>query len=138
MATKIGRNAKVAISDDGITYVDIGKVTSASMSFASDMADETNNDSGGFKDEQPADSQAVIELSGKADVTDTGQVALSDCAFLKTKKYFRFRSHTNPGDPEFVFQGHASDFSNDTETGAVEDLSATITSSGTVTKQAQT
>jgi len=137
MATIIGRNAKVAISPDGITYTDIGKVTSASLSFASDMADETNNDSGGFKEEQPADSQATIELAGKHNAADTGQAALADRAFDKAKNYFRFRPYTNPGDPEYIFQGYVSDHSVDTETGAVIDLSATIVSSGTVTKQAQ-
>jgi len=138
MATIIGRNAKLATSTDGVTYYDIGKATSIGQSWATDMADETNNDSAGYKEEQYADSQLTFDVSGKYDSSDTGQSALMDCAFNKTKVYFRFRPTTGVGEQEWLFQGHCADFSLDSETGSVEDFSATVNSSGTVTKQAQT
>ena len=138
MATIIGRSASVAVADTiGGTYVPIGKVTSASMSFASDMADETNNDSAGFKEEQPADSQATIELAGKWDVGDAGQREIAARAVDKVLKYYRFRPKTGTGEHQYIFGAYVSDFSIDTETGAVEDLSATLVSSGTVTKSTQ-
>jgi hypothetical protein len=138
MATIIGRNASVAVSDTiGGTYVPIGKVTSASMSFASDMADETNNDSGGFKEEQPADSQATVEISGRWDVGDAGQREIAARAVSKELKYYRFRPKTGAGEHQYIFGAHVSDFSVDTETGAVEDFSATLVSTGTVTKSTQ-
>jgi len=138
MTTKIGRLAKVAISDTDSSYTDIGKITSASLSFAHDIADETNNDSGGYKEAQYADSQASLDLSFKYDSADSGQAELLTGHAAKSKKWVRFRPDETAGELEYRFQATIDDATVDTETGSVEDGSATISSTGTVTKATQT
>ena len=138
MSKMIGRLATLEISDDGITYTAIGELSSISPSWSTDMADETTNDSAGFKEEQPADSQLSLDAGGKYDPSDAGQAALAAAATGKLKKYFRFRPTTGSTEPEWTFQGHIPEFSVDTETGSVEDLSVSIQSTGTVTFGTQT
>lgn len=137
MATIVGRHAKVAISSDGISYTDIGKVTSASMSLDTDILDETNNDSGGYKESQYGDSQASLDVSFKFNSGDGGQADLFDSYDQKLPRYFRFRPEESAGEIEYSFQGRVSSISMDTETGAVEDGSFTVESTGTITKATQ-
>jgi len=138
MSKTIGRSATVEISDNGSSWTAIGEVSSAEPSFSTDMADETTNDSAGYKEEQPADSQMSLSVSGKYDSTDPGQAALMVAAFTKAKKYYRFRPKVGAPEIEWIFQGYCPDFSVPTETGSVEDFNCTINSSGAVDKQAQT
>ena len=63
MAMIVGRNAKVAISSNGSSWSDIGRVTSASLSLSDDLADATSNDSGGYKESLYADTQGTLDFS---------------------------------------------------------------------------
>lgn len=138
MATTIGRKATLDISDDGVTYVKVGKLTSIGEAFSTAMADETNNDSDGWTEEMPADSQMTVSASGKDDEADAGQAAAAAASIGKLKKFWRFRpGGTGVGLIEYKFQGHIPDFNVDTETGSVQDLSLTVNSSGVVTRTAQ-
>jgi phosphoserine phosphatase SerB len=92
MATIIGRNLKVAISTDGTTYYDLGKVTSGGISISTDMADETNNDSAGWKEEKVADklgvtrlrvNKALSEARARGLVRITFNTAFAACAELE-------------------------------------------------------
>lgn len=140
MSGTIGRVATLAISDDDVeaNYVDIGKVTSNSFDFANDLADCTNNDSGGFKEAIYADSQATVDLEANYDESNTAQSDLVDAEFSKLKKWVRFRHNTGPGLKEFRFQANFADLTIDTSTGDVETLSVSIESTGVVIKAAQT
>jgi hypothetical protein len=138
MATNIGRKATLEISDDGIAYTKLGKMTSIGKAFSTDMADETNNDSDGWKEEQPSDSQMTLDGSGKFDEADSGQTAASLASIGKLKKFWRFRpGGTAVGGVEYTFSGHIPDFNVDTETSSVEDLSVTVNSTGVVTRGIQ-
>ncbi len=138
MATTIGRNATLEISDDGAAYDPLGKMTSIGHSFSTDRADETNNDSNGFKEEQPSDSQLALDGSGKFDEADVGQTAAAVAAVGKLKKFWRFRpGGAGSGLVEWTFQGHIPDFNVDTETSSVEDLTVNVSSSGTVVRAIQ-
>lgn len=138
MSTTIGRKATLEISDDDVTYVKVGKMTSIGEALSTGMADETNNDSDGWTEEQPADSQMVVSGSGKYNEADAGQAAMLAASIGKLKKFYRFRpGGTGVGLLEYKFQGHAIDFNVDTETSSVQDLSLTVNSTGVVTSTAQ-
>jgi hypothetical protein len=138
MATIIGRNTKVAISAAGATYTEIGKITSASLSYSDDIADETNNDSGGFKEGKYADSQATLDIQCKFDSSDAGQVLLLAAKTSKTGYYFRFRPAAATGERQIIFVGLVESYDVDTSTGEVSDLAASISSTGAIATSIQT
>lgn len=137
MATIIGRNLKVAISDDDITYVDLGRVLDGSLDVADDIADETTNDSGGFKEGKYADSQATLDVTLKYDSANAGQINLINAKTAKQQKFFRFRPEETSGELEWRFKANIPSLTVDTSTGEVEEMSATMESTGTITKATQ-
>ena len=137
MATVIGRNATLEESADNITYLPVAKGTSISMTVSDDIADETNNDSGGFKEGQYADSQANIDATAKYNNADAGQNNVIAAKIAKTAHWLRFRPEgALVGGRQFVAQYLLPDVTIDTETGAVEDLSITAESTGILTVSA--
>ena len=137
MAMIVGRNAKVAISSNGSSWSDIGRVTSASLSLSDDLADATSNDSGGYKESLYADTQGTLDFSFKYEDGDTGQDALYLAKNTKATYYFRFRPQESSGENQWVFQGNIEDLSFDTETSTVGEASCTVQSTGTITKSDQ-
>ena len=137
MATIIGRDADVDVSSDDITYTPVGKVTSAALAINDDLADETNNDSGGYKQTKYADQQAVLSLGFKYDDADAGQAMLLASKSAKSTLYYRYRPKASAGTKQWKFQANISELSVNAETSAVEDGSATIESTGTVTMSTQ-
>lgn len=137
MATEIGRNTTLAISDTDSAYTDIEKILSAAPSWGNDVADETNNDSAGSKESKYSDSQLTLSCSGKYDPAATGQTELEVAAFAKTDKFFRFRRKTGSGEPEYRAKFRITSFDVDTSTSEVQEFSFTLESTGTVTRASQ-
>jgi len=138
MSKIIGRSCDVAISAAGSSYTELGEIMSASLSVSDDVADATTNDSGGFKEGMYADSQASLDVTMKYSKADAGQALLYTAKFAKTLYYFRVRPLASAAvEYEFIFQGLITDLTLDASTGDVEELSASIQSSGTITKQVQ-
>ena len=139
MSGTIGRLAKVAVSTDGSTYTDIGVVKSANKSSSTDIADDTTNDSNGYKEGVYADQQMSIDVTARYDSTDAGQTLLMDEYYtLKSKIYVRYRPYESTGAKEWKFLATIDDLSVDTSTGDVEEMSFTATSTGTITMSNQT
>jgi len=138
MATIIGRNAKVAISSDDSTYYDLGKVTSGGLSIDVDLADETNNDSAGWKESKVADKQGSVEIGGKFNSADNGQKAAMSSIINGTTIYLRFRPAEGAGETQWKGLFQLSNFGVDTETGGVEDYKVSAQSTGAVAQSAQT
>jgi len=139
MAIIIGRNSKIAVSTDDITYNDIGKITSGSMGTTIDIADATTNDSGGFKEGEYADQQASVDVTAKYDSSNTAQGQILDEFYTnRSKLYFRIRPEESAGEREWKFLATLSDVSIDMSTGEVEEISITADSSGAITIATQT
>lgn len=139
MGKNIGRLATASVSTDGgATWDSIGEVKTLGLSISHDLADATTNDSGGWKEEQYADSQLSFEMAGKYDGADVGILALLDAAHNKTQITMRMRPKTDSGvEKEWQFLANISDFKVDTSTGDIEDYSCSVRSTGTVTYQTQ-
>jgi hypothetical protein len=137
MATIIGRSKKVAISTNGSSYTDIGKIIDATVALAHDLADETTDDSAGWKESKFADSQLTLTISGKFNSSDTGQGMLITAATGKTTYYFRWRPDEVGGERQIIMQGNVESFDREGSTGEVQTFSATIQSTGTVTESTQ-
>ena len=138
MATIIGRNCKVAISTDDTTYYDLGKVTSGGLSIDQDLADETNNDSAGWKESKVADKQISLDVGGKFNSSDNGQKAAMDSIMNGTTIYLRFRPAEGAGETQWKGQFQLSNWGVDTATGDVEDFSVAAQSTGAIVRSAQT
>jgi hypothetical protein len=137
MATIIGRNAKVAISTDDTTYYDLGKVTSGGLSIDVDLADETNNDSGGWKESKVADKQATVDVGGKFNSADNGQKAAMASIIAGSNIYLRFRPAEGAGETQWKGLFQLSNWGVDTATGDVEDFSVSTQSTETVAQSTQ-
>ena len=100
MATNIGRDAVLQIADTDVDgdYVSIAKITSISHNQSNDVADETNNDSAGFKESKYSDSQHTINAGFKWSFADPGQDEAATAANAKTDKFFRFRPKVASGE----------------------------------------
>jgi len=138
MGKIIGRLARAAISTDGVTYTDIGEVKTIGLDTSHDLADATTNDSAGWKEEKAADSQVSLEVSGKYDSANAGQVILMAAAFAKTQVYLRFRPQVSSGvEKQVVFLSNISNYKVNTATGDVEEFSCSVRSTGAVTYATQ-
>lgn len=139
MATTIGRNAVISVSTDDSTYYNIGKVLSVSKSNGQDLADDTTNDSAGWKENAYADQQVTFDVTVKYDITNTAQqMILTEKYTNLTGLYVRFRPSTASG-TEKQWKGlfRISSCNIDTSTGETEEMSVTFESSGTITYQTQ-
>lgn len=138
MATILGRNAKVAESTTlGGSYTDLGKILSGSLSQSTDVADETNNDSAGFKEGKYADEQASLDVTAKYDEANAGQLAVINARDSKVVLFYRVRPQETGSAKQWRFQGLITDLTIDFSTGEVEELSLSIESTGTITEDTQ-
>lgn len=138
MATILGRNAKVAeCTTLGGSYTDLGKVLSGSLSQSADVADETNNDSSGFKEGKYADEQASLDVTMKYDEANTGQMAVLAARASKVILYYRVRPQETGSANQWRFLGLITDLTVDFSTGDVEEMSLSIESTGTITEDTQ-
>ena len=78
MAISLGTASTVHIAVDGDTptYALLGKVTSGELTITTDIAEGTNNDSGGFKEFLYADTDYALSGTVKYDAADAQQTAL--------------------------------------------------------------
>jgi hypothetical protein len=134
MPGTIGRRAKVAVSTDDVNYLDVGLVKSANLSSATDVADDTTNDSNGFKEGLYADAQSTLAVTARYDDTEPGLIAIMDEYFtLKSKLYIRYRPTGDvSGDKQWIFLATIDDFNMSTSTGESEECDFTATSTGAI------
>ncbi len=108
------------------------------MDITDDLADCTNNDSAGYKEEQLASQQASLAFTVKYVIGDTAQGQVVTAKTGRTTIYVRFRPEVAAGEKEFKFLANIPDLTIDTETEAVEEMSGTFQSTGTITTTTQT
>jgi hypothetical protein len=138
MATNIGRNATVEVSTDGgTTYNTVGKATSNGLSVDVKLADETNNDSAGWEESKAADKSGSCDVKGKYDHANAGQAAAMAANIAGTTVTARMRPAVGTGEFQWVFTAFVPSCKVDAATGAVEDFSCTLKSTGAVVKSAQ-
>jgi predicted secreted protein len=138
MATIIGRNATVEVSTDGgTTYNTVGKATSNGLSVDVKLADETNNDSAGWEESKTADKSGSCDVKGKYNSANAGQAAVMAAAIAGTSLTVRMRPQTGATEFQWVFTAYVTSAKVDTSTGAVEDFSCSLKSTGAVVKSAQ-
>jgi hypothetical protein len=135
----IGRNAKLSTSTDGSTYYDAGYVLSANKGGSMDLADNTTNDSGGYKENVYADQQTTFDVTVKYDSSNTSQLQMIDEFYSNHAGiYIRFRPQTSSGvEKQWIALCRISSLNIDTSTSDVEEMSVTFESTGTVTYQTQ-
>ena len=131
MATIIGRNAKVALSDTDSSYTEIAKISGATLSITDDVADETNNDSAGYKEGKLSDQQLTLDVDFFYNSADAGQLELINAKNAKTVKFFRFRPEASSGEQEWRFQALITDLTLETSTSDVQASSFSVESTGT-------
>lgn len=138
MAKQLGRNAKIAVSSDDITYNDIGNITSSSWDGATDKAESTDADSGGAKEELQTDEQYSLDVTSRYNISDTAQAALLTSEENKTQLYYRIRPREVAGEKEWKFQGNINSVSLSAPHADVEEIQIGVTSTGAITRATQT
>jgi hypothetical protein len=135
MGKTIGRDYDVAISlaDSDASYVEIANIKTVTFDEAHDIADATDNDSGGRKEAEYADSQVNLSVTCNRDQSDTGQARVQLMSETKVKRYFRVRPKATTGERERIFRAVISAYSDTGTTGAISEMSFTVQSDGTPT-----
>lgn len=135
----IGRSITVAVGTDGISYTDVGHLTSADMDSGIDLADDTTNDSAGDKANCYADAQSTFNLTYKLSESDGGQDALRTEYFTnRTGLYIRYRPlGDGVGNDEYICQCKIESLSTPTTTGDTIESNCSLQSHGAITYQQQ-
>lgn len=136
MAENKARLGKLAVSTDGVSYSDVGELTSCNISFDKDRADATSYDDSGYKNEVAVLQMATVSGEGNYDETDAGQVILLTALNNQTAIYFRWRPLGDAVVKEWIFQSEPTG-SVDGDVGSVATFSFDAPSKGTVTYQTQ-
>ncbi len=138
MAKSLGSNAGIALSVNGVTYSAIGKIKSITLPPSVNMVDATDNDSGGYKEKLPGDTEFKLSVTANYDNSDVGQIAILDTLDQKTPMYFRYRPKgTSTGEIQYVGSGYASKVSIDSKHESIQELSFDVEFSGPVTRSVQ-
>lgn len=137
MAKRLGNEAKVAVSTDDNTYNDIGNITSGSFSISIDKADSTDADSSGAKEEVQTNEQMSLDVTARANPSDTGQAALIDEEDDKNQLYYRVRLKEAAGEPEWKFRGNLNDLGVSFPYSDIQEMTINVTSTGAITRSTQ-
>jgi hypothetical protein len=133
----IGRLSKIKVSDDDVTYNSLGKVTSGTFSISDDVADDTNNDSNGYKEEVLSDQQMTVDFEVKYLVSDTAQAQVITAKTGRTTIYVEAYPQETSGEKKFKFLANITELSIDTQTSEVITMTGTFQSTGTITTSTQ-
>lgn len=131
MAKARGKVATIEISDDGETFIAVGQRVDGSYSIDTDTIEATHCDSDD-KEAIYGDAQLKMDVSFRYDPDDAGQADLIGAAFSKATRYFRFRARVGAGLSQQVFAGRITSVSTDVAMGSVEEIKATIESTGAI------
>ena len=137
MSHIIGDVGKIAVSTDGITYIDLGGVTSVDQDITNDAVDTTDFDSLGWKEKLYGNSEASLSITMNYDEVDAGQAILVAAAVGKTGLYFRYRPEELATKDQFIFQGVLTSLSDGSPQGDKVEMTADVESNGVVAKSAQ-
>jgi predicted secreted protein len=137
MAHAVGKSSKLAVSTDGISYTDVGGLTSVDSDQANDTADTSDFDSAGHKEQVYTFDQNKLSVSGHIDEADTGFDMLLTSLFSKTILYYRYRPETGSGKKQYVFQGLIESLKHSSPHDGVIDYTLDVSSTGAVTKSNQ-
>lgn len=132
-----GKDAALAISSDGVTYVDVGGVMDITVNVSNELAEVTDKDSNGHKEYISGLDDATVDLSIRWEEDDAGQADLLAAFFAKTIRYYRVRPETTATATEYLCQGFVSEHSTEMPTDDAISVSATIQVSGGLTATPQ-
>jgi predicted secreted protein len=107
-----GRNSKLAVSADGITYTDIGGTKdSISWPIAGTPIETTDRDSGGWKEfGMTGRGELSVSASANYNEDDPGQIILATAVYAQTNLYFRYRPREGAGYYEHIAYGSVTRF----------------------------
>lgn len=128
MAHTLGRQGNVKAGGN-----DVGGLVSATMSLSNELADATDFDSAGWKEQLYAESQVTVSLECLRDEADTAQDALRTAATGKSTIAMIFEPYDNAGADSITFTGYVTSHEVNDARGEVVTDTYEIVSSGTVT-----
>lgn len=124
----IGRGSVVKIAT-----VAIQNITSCEASGSFDLADDTTNSSGGYKENAYADHG--LSLSVTAKYAETGGIQdVLDEIFTPTTAGLTYNYIPVSGGYDYSFTGRIADWNISSSTGETIEISFTVQSSGTITR----
>jgi hypothetical protein len=138
MSETLGRHATIYLSSNGgSSYSLLGEVRDATYDVARDMHNATSHSDGAWKVGVAGHGQATLSVTCNYDKSDVAQAmilaAIMNATTLSVK--VRPRGDTT-GYEEDVFTANVTSSSKPMPTEGLLDLTATLTSTGTVTPQA--
>lgn len=136
MAHTKGRSGALDV-DDGGGYDGVGGITSMSASDSHDEIDETDFDSGGYKERAYGETSVSLTVTCLRDEADAGQDALRAAGSGKTTLTVRYRPYENAGADQLTFTGLVTSVERSNERNADVTETYTIVSSGSITYDTQ-
>ena len=138
MATQLGNDATIYISNDGATYTLIGETFDPSMSIPQDLHDVTVNGGGEWKAELRGHKQVTLSFSCHYDESDVGQEKALAAMVAGTALYCKVRPRGDTaGYKEYLFTGNMDNHDISMTTQGPMDFPVSVRSTGTVTRQNQ-
>ena len=102
-----GRYAKLEVSDDGVTFVNVGGGVDLNLDINIDELEVTDHDSNGIREYIPNHSDATIGVSGRWLDGDPGQRIIMLATTTKARFSFRYYQDVDPGSGKFYWSGLA-------------------------------
>ena len=136
MAHTKGRAGALAV-DDGGGFDDVGGITSMSLSESHDSIDETDFDSGGYKESAYGETQLTISVTYLRDEADAGQDALRAASSGKTTVSARYRPTVAGGADQITFTAKVNSLERSNERNADVEETVELESSGSITYNTQ-
>lgn len=136
MAHTKGRLGALAV-DDGGGFDDVGGITSMSLDEAHDTIDETDFDSGGYKESAYGETQLTLSVTVLRDEADAGQDAMRAASSGKTTVTARYRPTVASGADQISFTAKVNSLGRGNERNADAEETYELESSGTPTYDTQ-
>lgn len=113
MGTDIsGRNSKIAVSADGVTYTDVaGTKDNIDWPISGEPLETTDRDSGGWKEFGfTGRGELSVRFGGNYNEDDPGQAIIMTAVYAQTNLYFRYRPRELAGYNEYIANGAITNF----------------------------
>lgn len=124
----IGRQADVTIGG-----TDIQNILSCDINCTNELADDTTNDSNGYKEACYSDQQITLDITCKYDETGAAGIDKVLDAFFDRTTSNEYVAQPTTGGYTYTFDGLVSSLNISTTTSETIEVSFTVESTGTIT-----